>query len=152
MRRMKMIVIAVVLLLIMVYAAGIAIDAKAADDTWMSEEEFWDELELLAIITLAEAENQSELGQRLVIDVILNRIEDSRFPDTVSGCVYQKGQFTSAWNGRMNRVELNENICALVLEEIEERTNTEVLYFNTGGYPSWATPVLKEGAHYFSRR
>ena len=38
-----------------------------------------DEIELLTLVTMAEAEGESEYGQRLVIDTILNRIDCERF-------------------------------------------------------------------------
>ena len=34
-----------------------------------------EELELLALVTMAEAEDESELGKRLVIDTVLNRVD-----------------------------------------------------------------------------
>ena len=36
--------------------------------------------------------------------VIMNRVESSRFPNTISGVVYQSGQFAPTWNGALNRV------------------------------------------------
>ena len=40
-----------------------------------------EEIELVALVTMAEAEGECEEGQRLVIDTVLNRMEDSRFPE-----------------------------------------------------------------------
>lgn len=112
-----------------------------------------DTLELLALVTFAEAEGESEYGQRLVIDTILNRVDSSSFPNSVSGVVYQSGQFSCMWDGRSKRCvgRVPDSIRQLVKEELESRTNSEVLYFNGGGYPSWATPLFQEGNHYFSK-
>jgi N-acetylmuramoyl-L-alanine amidase len=110
-----------------------------------------DEIRLIARMTMAEAEGESEYGKRLVIDTILNRVDSSEFPNTVNGVIYQKGQFSPVTNGRLDRCYVRDDIYNLVLEELESRTNSEVLFFNMGGYPSWATPVLKEGCHYFSK-
>lgn len=111
-----------------------------------------EEIELLALVTMAEAEGESEYGKRLVIDTILNRAdhEYSYWPDTVTEVIYQKGQFTSMWNGRVDRCYVREDIVQLVREELENRTNSEVLYFRTGRYSSYGTPAFKEGNHYFS--
>lgn len=112
-----------------------------------------DTFELLALVTFAEAEGESEYGQRLVIDTILNRVDSSSFPNSVSGVVYQSGQFSCMWDGRSKRCvgRVPDSIRQLVKEELESRTNSEVLYFNGGGYPSWATPLFQEGNHYFSK-
>ena len=110
-----------------------------------------DDIRLIARMAMAEAESESEYGQRLVIDTILNRVDSSRFPNTVNGVIYQSGQFSPVTNGRLDRCPVRNDFYDLVLEELESRTNSEVLFFNKGGYPSWATPVLQEGVHYFSK-
>lgn len=110
-----------------------------------------DEVDLIALVALGEAENQSELGKRLVIDTILNRIDSDVYPDTVTDVCYQKGQFGCLHNGRCKRCKVTDNIRDLVRQEEELRTNSEVMYFNTGNY-NGRTPLLKEGAHYFSGR
>lgn len=109
------------------------------------------EINLIARITMAEAENQPELGKRLVIDTILNRMEhESYWPDTIEGVIYQKSQFTCVWNGRLDRCYVKEDIYNLVKEELVSRTNYDVVYFRTGKYSSYGTPLFKEGDHYFS--
>lgn len=62
-----------------------------------------EEIELIALVTMAEAEGETELGQRLVIDTILNRVDDSHFPDNVTDVIFHPNQFTSMWNGRVDR-------------------------------------------------
>lgn len=42
-----------------------------------------EEIDLIALVTMGEAEGETELGKRLVIDTILNRIDHPSFPDTV---------------------------------------------------------------------
>lgn len=39
-----------------------------------------------------------------VATVIMNRVKDGRFPGTVSGVIYQSGQFSPTWTGKLNRV------------------------------------------------
>lgn len=111
-----------------------------------------EEIDLIALVTMAEAEGESEYGKRLVIDTILNRVDHdwSHWPDSVEGVIYQKNQFTSMWNGRVDRCYVREDIVQLVKEELENRTNTEVVYFMMGGYSSYGTPEFQEGVHYFS--
>ena len=111
-----------------------------------------EEINLIALVTMAEAEGESEYGKRLVIDTILNRVDHdwSGWPDTVKGVIYQKHQFTSMWNGRVNRCYVRDDIVQLVREELKNRTNTEVVFFMMGGYSKYGTPEFKEGVHYFS--
>ena len=107
------------------------------------------DIELLALVTVAEAEGESEYGKRLVIDTILNRVDSNRFPDTISGVIYQKNQFTSMWNGRADRCRVTDEVRQLVREEMESRTNSDVLFFTAGGYGRYGTPAFQVGDHYF---
>ncbi len=50
---------------------------------------------LLAKIIAAEARGESYTGQVAVGAVVLNRVDSSSFPDTVSGVVYQAGAFSA---------------------------------------------------------
>lgn len=124
---------------------------EAVEESVSSSGSFTDEeIDLIALVTMAEAEGESELGKRLVIDVVLNRVDSDAFPDTVYDVIYQQNQFTSMTNGRADRCYVQDEIRSLVLEEIESRTNSDVLYFRAGRYHSFGTPVLQEGNHYFS--
>lgn len=109
------------------------------------------DIELIALCVMAEAEGESELGKRLVIDTILNRMDSNRFPDTVRGVIYQPHQFSGMYGSRIKKCYVKEDICELVEEELRCRTNSEVVYFRTGHYHKrFGTPVLREGNHYFS--
>lgn len=111
-----------------------------------------EEIDLLALVTMAEAEGESELGKRLVIDTILNRVDSEikYFPDNVTDVIYQKNAFTSMWNGRVDKCYVMDDIRQLVIEELKSRTNSEVMYFCAGGYSKYGTPMFIEGNHYFS--
>lgn len=109
-----------------------------------------EDVELLALVMLAEAEGECEEGQRLVVDVILNRVDGYKHPNTIRDVVYQKGQFSSMWNGRVDRVTVTDEAKQLVREELESRTNSDVVYFRMYNYHSWGTPLFKVGCHYFS--
>ncbi len=109
-----------------------------------------EEIELIALVTMAEAEGETELGQRLVIDTILNRVDDSHFPDNVTDVIFQPNQFTSMWNGRVDRCYVKEELVELVKEELLERTNYECVFFTAGGYSNYGVPMFQECCHYFS--
>ena len=60
-----------------------------------------DSLDLLARVAMAEAGGESELGQRLVIDTVLNRVDSELFPGSIHAVVYQPWAFhrygTASW-------------------------------------------------------
>ena len=58
--------------------------------------------ELLASIIFCEAGNQSFEGQVAVGAVILNRVESSKFPNTIYGVIYQPYAFTCVADGQIN--------------------------------------------------
>ncbi|MCP4990233.1 MAG: cell wall hydrolase, partial [Colwellia sp.] len=51
-------------------------------------------VECMAVNLYHEARSQSDLANINVIAVMLNRVEDSRFPDSVCEVVFQKAQFS----------------------------------------------------------
>lgn len=108
------------------------------------------DIRLIALVTMAEAEGECEEGKRLVIDTILNRVDSNEFPDSVRDVIYQKNQFTSMWNGRVDQVEATEEVCQLVREELNVRTNTDVVFFTAKRYGKFGTPLFRVGNHYFS--
>lgn len=113
----------------------------------MSEED----IALIALVTMAEAEGECELGKRLVIDTILNRMDhEKKWPDTAYGVIYQPNQFTSMWNGRVDRCYVRDDIVQLVREELESRTNYDCYYFRMDYYCQWGPPLFQVGCHYFS--
>ncbi|WP_374713134.1 spore cortex-lytic enzyme [Symbiobacterium terraclitae] len=57
------------------------------------------ERDLLARVVSAEAKGEPYEGQVAVAAVILNRVRDSRFPNTLAGVVYQTHAFESVTNG-----------------------------------------------------
>jgi N-acetylmuramoyl-L-alanine amidase len=99
---------------------------------------------------MAEAEGEPEEGKRLVIDTILNRVDSSHFPNTIRDVIYQPNQFSSMWNGRIDRCEVKEDICRLVLEELESRRNYDVVFFTAGRYSKYGVPMFHIENHYFS--
>lgn len=122
------------------------LETEIEPDIGMSVED----IELIALVTMAEAEGECEKGKRLVIDTILNRVDSKRFPNTVKGVIYQPAQFSSMWNGRVNRCYVMEDICQLVREELQSRTNYDVAFFHAGKYGKYGTPLFQVGNHYFS--
>ena len=111
----------------------------------------YNDYEYMAKCVLAEAGNQDEYGKRLVIDVILNRKENTAFPDTYEDIINQPNQFEVVENGSINEQVPNEYIYNLILQELEKRTDPDILYFKTIDYHDFAEPVIHHQDHYFSK-
>lgn len=62
------------------------------------------DLDLMAAIIYCEAGGEPYETQLAVAAVIVNRIQSSRFPNTLYAVLYQKGQFTPASSGKLERV------------------------------------------------
>lgn len=113
----------------------------------------YDSLELLAVCVEAEAGNQSLEGKRLVVDVILNRVDSAEWPDTVKEVIEQPVQFASYWDGGMERVvEPSEETYEAIRMEIEERSYPSIYYFTADDYGTYGTPWRQVEDHYFSKR
>lgn len=121
----------------------------------IAEEEYWDSMEMLAVCVEAEAGNQSLLGKRLVVDVILNRVDDESglWADTIADAISQPTQFTSYWDGGMESiVEPSEESFEAVRMELEERSYPGIFYFREGQWPDYGEHWKKVGDHYFSKK
>ena len=104
--------------------------------------------ELIAKTVQAEAGNQSLEGKRLVCAVILNRVEHEAFPDSVEKVLSQPGQFTTY--KKLGYTDITWQDQLAVQMEMESRSNTEVLFFNCGGYIPNTNKLMKFEDHYFS--
>lgn len=103
--------------------------------------------DLLYTLVQAEAGNQDLDGCRLVADVVLNRVADSHFPNTIEQVVYAPGQFSVVHNGTLAKAQGNicQNVKAAVdMELSQDRLNTDILYFNNRDNGGW-----KHGGHWF---
>ena len=109
-----------------------------------------EEIELLALCAMAEAEGECEHGQRLVIDSVLNRVDDQHFPDTISYVIWQKNQYACMYGDRISRCYVLDELVKLVEEELENRTDYDVVFFNAGHYSDYGVPMFQVGNHYFS--
>ncbi len=113
----------------------------------ISEEDY----DALCRIVEAEAGSESQDGKLLVADVILNRVADPEFPDTIQGVITQSGQFTPVSNGSyrsavpsadtvaaVNRALKGENISngAIYFKSVNSSSNwsAKKFLFNAGGH------------------
>lgn len=110
-----------------------------------------EELDISARCVMAEAGDQGE-GIKYVVDVILNRVDSPDWPDTITGVITQKGQFSSYWDGGMQRHKPTKEVYEWIEKEYANRSDYNIIYFRTGHYHSWGTPAFKYKDHYFSSK
>lgn len=113
------------------------------------------DLEMITQLVHAEAGNQDIWGKRMVADVVMNRVRDPRFPDTVEEVIFQEKQFTVTQNGAYERAAyelLDSDFEAVRLEyECGFSSNSEILFFSSNGYVPGTHHLYQIGDHYFSK-
>lgn len=88
-----------------------------------------DELYVLAHLICGEAQGYSDELQQAVGSVVLNRVNDSAYPDTIEGVVFQKGQYACTWDGNYDREPTERNWAnAKYLLENGSQLPPEVVY------------------------
>lgn len=95
-----------------------------------------DDLTLLAAVIEMEAGTNYE-GGVAVGNVVLNRVNSGKFPNSISGVVYQSGQFPGAGNGKLARI-LSRGPKSACIQAAQAALNGENyvgsrLYFNSKG-------------------
>ena len=131
----------------------IATEDDRLDPEDLACEKYWDSLELLAAVVEAEAGNQDLTGKRLVVDVVLNRVDSPLFPDNIVDVLEQKLQFTTMHNGAVEEAgwHMQEDDYKAVMMEISgERLDYDIYFFTAGEYNSCGRPAYIHGDHYFS--
>lgn len=109
----------------------------------------------LSHIISAESGNQPMDGKIAVGTVIMNRVSDPRFPNTIYGVIFEPNQFTPVKNGAIYHTPNEESIIAakLCLEGVRV-CGTSLYFVNASVSPnSWAQRnrpyVATIGAHSF---
>ncbi len=114
--------------------------------------------QLLARAVNGEARGEPYEGQVAVAAVILNRVNHSSFPNTISGVIYQPGAFTAVSDGQIN-VPIAEN--STVYKACQDAMNGwdpsggAIYYFNPDTATNswiWSRPlIVKIGKHRFCK-
>ena len=114
------------------------------------------DVSLLAHIIHGEARGEPYIGQVAVAAVILNRINDSRFPNTIAGVIYQPGAFDAVSDGQINLEPTPESYKA-ARDALNgwDPTYGCIYYYNPHTATSkwiWSRPIiLKIGKHNFAK-
>ena len=107
----------------------------------------------LCNLAWAEARGEGTEGMRLVIDTVLNRVDNKKFPNSIIEVVYAPKQFSCIHKGHFKTKvpkKNKKNILLIVREETVKRKNSKVLYFTSRGYLKRTKPLFKFHNHYFS--
>ena len=88
------------------------------------------DLTLLAALIECEAGGESYAGKLAVGAVVMNRVNSSSFPNTISGVIYQSGQFSPASNGKLSSTINSGSISSSSYTAAQAAINGED---NTGG-------------------
>lgn len=114
------------------------------------------EIDLMVSLVHYEAGNQDEIGKRLVVDTVLNRLDNDRFPNKIEEVIYQRSdgvyQYTVAGIGALNNgvAYCTEEEFRIVEEEILNRLDKDVIFFQRDNYSKSGKPLYQHGDHYFS--
>lgn len=103
---------------------------------------------LLVSLAQAEAGNQGPEGIRRVVDVVLNRVESRKFPNTVEDVIFQPGQFMTVHKLKTSQTHSDKALQIVYSEVYGERADTQSLYFGT--FPITHKGLYQLGDHYFS--
>jgi len=115
-----------------------------------------DDVDLLARVISAEARGEPYEGQVAVGAVLLNRVRDSRFPNTVAGVVYQTHAFESVSNGSIyGPPAASARRAARDAMNGWDPAGGAVFFWNPSKPVSrwiWSRPIIKRiGNHVFAR-
>lgn len=114
------------------------------------------DLNLLSHLVYAEARGESYTGQVAVAAVVLNRVKNSSFPNTVAGVIYQSGAFSVVSDGQIN-LSPNQTAISAAQDAINgwDPTYGAIYYFNPNTATSnwiWSRPVtVVIGNHRFCK-
>lgn len=129
---------------------GISLSGGSSSSSYNSNDRY-----LLAKVIYAEARGESYTGQVAIGAVVLNRVEDSRFPNTIAGVIYQPWAFTAVNDGQIN-LEPNATAYQAADDALNgwDPTYGSVYYYNpqtaTSSWIWTTTYVTQIGNHIFA--
>lgn len=114
---------------------------------------------VLTRIVQAEAGICDDEGKILVANVIINRVRDSDFPDSITDVVYERSQFSPVMDGSINTCQVTQQTIDCVNRALagEDYSQGALYFMNRGGsdasnvrwFDKRLTFVLQHGRHEF---
>lgn len=111
-----------------------------------------EEFQLMSAVVEAESDRSDEIeGKMLIALAIFNRVDSSKFPNSIKGVISEAGQFQVYYDGIYKSVGRTDSSDRAVIEasfwRMTEHPN--VIYFNCIGYNYLGTPYDYVGGNYF---
>lgn len=134
------------------------VDNEQTNTVSMAASSNTSDIQLMARAINGEARGEPYEGQVAVGAVILNRVKDSRFPNTISGVIYQPGAFTAVADGQINApISEGSTVYKAAQDAMNgwDPTGGCVYYFNPATATNkwiWSRPLVKTiGKHRFCK-
>lgn len=115
-----------------------------------------EEIMLLSKLVAGEARGESYEGQVAVAAVVINRVKDSRFPNSLEGVIYQRNAFSVVKNGTIY-AEPTSSTYRAAQEAIygSDPTDKAIYFWNpdisTCSWINTLNPYLRIGNHVFAK-
>lgn len=134
------------------------VDKSSTNNVSIAKSTNTSDIQLMARAINGEARGEPYEGQVAVGAVILNRVKDSRFPNSISGVIYQPGAFTAVSDGQINAaISEGSTVYKAAQDAINgwDPTSGCVYYFNPNTATNkwiWSRPLVKTiGKHRFCK-
>lgn len=134
------------------------VDKSSTNNVSIAKSTNTSDMQLMARAINGEARGEPYEGQVAVGAVILNRVKDSRFPNSISGVIYQPGAFTAVSDGQINAaISEGSTVYKAAQDAINgwDPTSGCVYYFNPNTATNkwiWSRPLVKTiGKHRFCK-
>ena len=134
------------------------VDKSSTNNVSKAKSTSTSDIQLMARALNGEARGEPYEGQVAVGAVILNRVKDSRFPNSISGVIYQPGAFTAVSDGQINAaISEGSTVYKAAQDAINgwDPTSGCVYYFNPNTATNkwiWSRPLVKTiGKHRFCK-
>lgn len=136
------------------YLESVASTSKVKHDEFQELSKFTpEEVDLLNRLVFLEAGTEDSLGLRLVCDVVLNRVDSKKFPNSIKEVIFEnetKLQFAAATRDDFYTVQVPKRVKEAVTKELYEgREDSKSLYFGTS--PITSKGLYQHGRHHFSQ-
>ncbi len=134
------------------------VDKESSNNVSLAKTTSTSDIQLMARAINGEARGEPYEGQVAVGAVILNRVKDSRFPNSISGVIYQPGAFTAVSDGQINAsISEGSTVYKAAQDAMNgwDPTGGCVYYFNPSTATNkwiWSRPLIKTiGKHRFCK-
>jgi Cell wall hydrolyses involved in spore germination len=112
---------------------------------------------LLAKLVQVEVGYETYESQLAVANVVLNRVKDSRFPDSIRGVIYSGKQFPPAHNGLLDESKPNASVLRATKDALDGKNNVrDAVYFynpkvTKGPFWSGLDTIVTIGGHRYAK-